>query len=270
MRMNEIKIVEQLDRGLAYAEACFETFRVFDGCVFQQAEHQQRLQYGLKSYGFSCADEDVNSWFEQAMSAASIQGNDILVRLTVSAGDADWGLLHKADERSSDVHVQVQMILPIKPIPAHLKTVRWPFPLREKKAKYTSDYAESLRAIQQWRCSEEKLDAPMQALICASDGNLLSTLTGNIMIYRHGQWHTPVGDGILSGVIQQFLLRNKLLVACECPVLWLDDCEAIALSNSGIFVRAAHSVNSRALDVSGSSFSIFVDALKGCKGVPEF
>ncbi len=271
MRMNEIKIVKQLERGLAYAEACFETFRVVQGHVFQRAEHQLRLQHGLKSYGFRCADGEMSSWFEQAIAEACIQGNDILVRLTVSAGDAGWGLLRKPDEHSDDnVHAQVQMMSPIEPTPVHLEAVLWPFPLREKRVKYTSDYAESLRAMQQWRCSGEKVDAPMQALVCSPDGNVLSTLTANIMIYRHGQWYTPVGDGILSGVIQQFLLQNKLAVACECPVSWLDDCEAIALSNSGIFVRAAHSVNGRALDVSHSALAMFVDTLKGCEGVPEF
>ena len=259
MRMNEIKIVSQLDRGLAYAEACFETFRVLDGHIFQQAEHQQRLKYALESYGLICTDNELENCFKEAISAANIQGNDMLVRMTVSGGDAAWGLLVK----NTQPHVQIQMMPSANRYPLHLQSVIWPFPLREKKVKYTADYAESLRAIQQWG-----LDNPMQALIGSNSGNVLSTLTANIAIYRQGQWFTPQGLGILSGVVRHFLLQQGVLFESVCPMAWLDDCEAVACMNSGVFVQPVASLNGRDLDVNHPAMSKLFSAFKGMSGVP--
>jgi len=260
MRMNEIKIVGQLDRGLAYAEACFETFRVLDGYIFQQTEHQQRLQYGLESYGLICTDDELENWFEQAVSAANMQGDDMLVRMTVSGGDAGWGLLLK----NIQPYVQIQMLPAGVRKPLYLQSVVWPFPLREKKVKYTADYAESLRATQQW-----KLDASLQALICSGDGNILSTLTANIAIYRQGQWFTPQGLGILHGTVRQFLLEKGILSEAICPVAWLDDCEAVACMNSGVFVQSVMLLNARKLDVNHPAIGKLFTAFDGLLGVPN-
>ncbi len=259
MRINEIKIVTQLDRGLAYAEACFETFRVLDGHVFQQAEHQQRLQDGLETYGLICTGSRLKNCFKQAISEASLQGNDMLVRMTVSAGAADWGLLLK----DAQPHVQVQIIPSVARQALHLQTVLWPFPLREKSVKYTADYAESLRAVVQW-----KLDNPMEALICSDAGYVLSTLTANIAIYRHGQWFTPQGLGVLSGVVRQFLLDDGVLIESDCPSSWLNDCEAMVCMNSGLFVQPVISVNGRDLYVNHPAIGKLVDAFEDTLGVP--
>lgn len=260
MRMNEIKIVAQLDRGLAYAEACFETFRVLKGKVFQQIAHQRRLQCGLKSYGLICADRELENWFEQAILAASEQGDDVLVRMTVSAGNAEWGLLLK----DCQPHIQVQTMVCVERQALHLQSVLWPYPLREKLVKYTSDYAESLRAIQLW-----SLDDPMQALVCSADDHLLSTLTANIAIYRHGQWFTPQGLGILDGIVRNFLLEHGVLTASICPRTWLDDCEAMVCMNSGVFVQPIASVNQRALEDNHPAVNKLLAALSGCSGVPS-
>ncbi|MDQ6967874.1 MAG: aminotransferase class IV [Mariprofundaceae bacterium] len=260
MRMNEIKIVEKLDRGLAYAEACFETFRVLDGYVFQQVEHQRRLQYGLKTYGLIWTDAALKESFEQAMIAANVQGDDMLVRMTVSAGDTDWGLLAK----QMQPHVRVQMMPLVERAPLHLQAVSWPFPLREKRVKYTADYAESLRAVQQWG-----LDNPMQALICSADGHVLNTLTANIAIYRHRQWVTPQGLGILHGIVRQFLLEDGVLIESVCPSAWLDDCEAMVCMNSGVFVQPVASIHGRSLHENHAAVGELLAAFDGQIGVPS-
>jgi len=256
--MNEIKIVTQLDRGLAYAEACFETFCVVDGEVFEQAEHMQRLQRGLHAYGLECSENDLKDWFNQAIIAATQQAENMLVRLTVSGGEAAWGLLPNDEAK---LYVQVQMLPHIKHKALHLASVYWPYPLREKTAKYTADYAESLRAIQQWG-----LDNPMQALICSLDNHVLSTLTANIALYRDGQWWTPKGLGILSGVVRQFFIRYGILHETICPEKWLDDCEAIVCLNSGQLVQSVASVNQRDLDINHTAISELLTVLHGVSG----
>ena len=260
MRMNEIKIVEQLDRGLAYAEACFETFSMVQGQVFERAKHQRRLQAALKTYGLICTDKEVKHWFCQAIAAAVAQGNHMMVRLTVSMGDAEWGLLPKIRR---DLHVQVQIMPFMPPQTSHLQTVTWPFPLREKRVKYTSDYAESLRAIQQWQ-----LPSGVQALICSSHGGVLSTLTANIALYRDGQWYTPQGLGVLHGVIRQFLLRQGILQEAICPIEWLGNCEAMVYMNSGVFVQPVVSINQRELSDRHPAIDELYNSFNGLPGVP--
>jgi len=258
--MNEIKIVTQLDRGLAYAEACFETFCVLKGQVFQQVEHQKRLQRGLKNYALACTDTELEKWFEQAKIAAHKQFDDSMVRMTVSTGEADWGLL----ARQQSCHVCIQIMPTPKRRVLHLEPVVWPFPLREKDAKYTADYAESLRAIQQWR-----LDKPMRALLCSDTGNVLSTLTANIALYRQGQWFTPQGLGILHGTVRQFLLQQGVLLEADCPSAWLDDCEAMVCMNSGVFVQAVASFADRKLDVNHAAIKPLYAVLNAKLGVPS-
>ncbi len=41
------------DRGLLYAEACFETFRVVNGAIFSWREHEKRLRLGLSLFGLA-------------------------------------------------------------------------------------------------------------------------------------------------------------------------------------------------------------------------
>jgi len=91
MRPYEIKITETLDRGLAYAESCFETCRVVRGEIFSLPAHVQRLQTGMKAFGWDVSSERVAHWFQLAIQAAAAKGDDLLLRLTVSGGEASWG-----------------------------------------------------------------------------------------------------------------------------------------------------------------------------------
>ena len=255
MSSDEIKIVTQMDRGLAYAEGCFETFRVVQGRIFQRRAHQRRLQQGLQSFGMHCPDAELDSWFRQAVCA--VKDDDALVRMTVSGGDAAWGLV--PDQRRP--HVQIQMIRPPKRKTLHLQTVQWPFPLREKLVKYMADYAESLRAIQLWGLKE-----PMQALVC-SEKLLLSTLTANIATYRAGQWWTPQGPGVLHGTVRRFLLQKGVMREAHCPIAWLADCEAMVCLNSGVFIQPVASVNGRSLATGHDVIKALYGALEGEGGV---
>ena len=95
-----IRYSDGLDRGLAYGEACFETFRVIDGEVFGWQQHLFRLMKGLDSFGISLSERDLElirkSLFEQAAEVA----DDVLVRLTITGGVANRGLVRNRDQQS--------------------------------------------------------------------------------------------------------------------------------------------------------------------------
>ena len=265
MRMNEIKIVSQfvprLDRGLGYAEACFETFCVYKGNVFQAHAHQLRLQEAMAAYGWDIALNMLSDWFEESIEYAGKLGENVLVRLTVSGGDAAWGMLPSKPQPPS---FYVQAMVVQSRAPAVLKSVLWPFALREKTAKFTSDYAEGLRAMQLWKAS---LKAKEQALVCSEAGMLLSTLTSNIALYREGQWYTPSGLGVLQGIVRQYLLDKDILIEASCPIAWLDDCEAMVCLNSGVFVQPVSHINGRALVLEHAAQRVLMDAFAGEAGV---
>ncbi|MDQ6994849.1 MAG: aminotransferase class IV [Mariprofundaceae bacterium] len=249
-----------LDRGLAYAESCFETWRVLNGDVFLLSKHQQRLQQAMRLLGWDVSLSVIQTWFDHAHQTAMQQGNDMLIRLSVSAGEAAWGLLPKQEPL---LNVYVQTMPAMKRAPLHLQSVEWMFPRYEKIAKLSMDYGFELRAMQQWK---ENLKPPKQALIC-QNSEVMHSLTANVFLYRQGQWWTAKGLGILSGVVQGFLLEQGLVQGIVCPQAWLNDCEAMACSNSGVFLQPVQSINGRDLDVKHQALDALYAALSHEKGV---
>ncbi len=242
MTKTELKIdtVEQLDRGLTYGEGCFETFRRVDGEVFLWQEHMERLRFGMASFGCTLDKRDIDSIKAQVFGAAGEQ--DALIRVTVTGGEASWGLLRPEDARST-IYIQT---VPVRQSEQsiELSTVEWPFALLPKQAKFTSDYALVLRAMHEW-----KMEPGKTPLIC-KDGRILSSLTANILILRDGQWYTPddAGGGVLPGIVRSLLVKEGLVEIVECPVAWLEDCEALMLSNSAMFAKAVSSIDGREVD----------------------
>jgi len=262
MLTTEIKICDSLDRGLSYGEAVFETFCIVGGAVFCLPLHKKRLQKGLALYGLDVSHGVLDSWFEQAITSVSEQ-HDSLLRITVSGGDADWGLLPPHQQNPS-VYVQ-HLAIQSHRAALHLKSCEWPFPLHDKQAKLSSDYAEILRAYQRVK---NNLNAEMQPLFCSVDGMILSSLTANIALYRQGEWLAPMGMGILTGVVRGYLLNQGIMRQMHCPQAWLDDCEAIVCLNSGVFVQPVASINGRGLDVQHLAYQPLKQAFKGEPGVP--
>jgi 4-amino-4-deoxychorismate lyase len=259
-----IHISGKLDRGLSYGESCFETFRVIDGNIFCWQQHVSRLAGGLKCFGIVLSDTDFESIHERVFHHAEEVSRDVLVRVTVTGGEAKWGLARNRDQQP-EVYIQC---LPStsQGRETSISTVEWPFAIQAKTAKFTSDYALILRAMQSW--NDGGLVEGVTPLVC-KDGRVLSTLTSNVLIYRQGGWHTPdeASGGILPGIVRNELVAGGIIELSECPVPWLDDCEAVALSNSGFFVRPVSSVNGRALDRDYQIFESLYQALRGKPGV---
>jgi len=222
----KIITVEQMDRGLAYAEACFETFRVIDGQIFDWPGHWRRLALGLSEFGLLLSpgyDEEV--LFACLREAAKV-GDDALVRLTISGGESRWGLTRRADEPI----VYIQAVAYTVSLAAQfLRLDTWPFALQKKTAKFVADYADTLRALR---------GATDAHVLFEQDGLLLATASANILLYRDGAWHTPPDTaGVLPGRVRNFLIRHKLVREMPCPVDWLQDCETMAVCNSGLFIQ---------------------------------
>ncbi len=253
---SHIQIIDSLDRGLSYAESCFETFRVVDGAIFLWDKHWQRLNHGLRSFGFDIANQH-DEVLASCLQTAQQQGNDTLLRLTVSGGDAPWGL-----QQSVPPNIYIQAGIYEQPAQnIRLQSVEYPFPVQSKPAKFSADYAHTLQALQHWQ-----LEAPQSPLVC-KDGFILGGITANIALLLDGMWLTPEGEGILSGCVRQYLIEQGILLATPCKTQVLEKLQAAVLLNSGAFVQGIEGINGKLLDHEHIAIYDLKQILTGQKGV---
>ncbi len=250
------------DRGLLYAEACFETFRVIHGAIFAWPAHAARLQAGLRAFGLDLPDGLERRCLKQAAAAG---GDDVLVRLTVTGGVAERALL-PACPRQAQAYIRAQPYAP-RTDNLHLRAVTWPVPLRPRPAKFTADYAGAIRVLRRLK-AEGLLADGEEALICDATG-ICSAPTANILLFQAGEWLTPAADSVLPGVVRNVLMESGCIRLAPCPVGLADTCDAAALTNSGWFVRPVTSINGRSLATTGMAFEQLFSILRGRAGVPE-
>jgi branched-subunit amino acid aminotransferase/4-amino-4-deoxychorismate lyase len=235
--------------------------RVIKGKIFAWEAHLTRLQQGVAAFGLACPEGLLPSCLEAAQTA----GEDALLRLTLSGGQAPRGLIPDG-ERQVAVHIQVWPYHPASE-PLTLRSVHWPLTGMSRIAKFTADYAFTIRLLHQARHAG-LLGQNEQALFTRDD-EILCMETANILLLVNGEWLTPDTEAALQGVVRQALLESSALRACRCPVDWLLACDAMAICNSGSFIRPVASVNGRRLDVHPDRFTILLDVLRGRQGVPE-
>jgi len=244
-----------MDRGLAYAEACFETFRVINGEIFAWPVHAARLKQGLAAFALPVSDAQLEQMHAACLQAVS--GPDAMVRLTLSGGEAPWGLFNATTSIAARIQV---LAYHADRAPLALGVLEWPSPPADRIAKFTADYAATLRLLRGER----------HALLVHQQ-HLVSAATANVMIYRRGEWWTPpFGAGVLPGVIRHALLEAGIVREQPCPVAWLDDCDALALTASSFFVRSVSTISrlqhERALDDRSNALK---QCLSGLPGVPK-
>jgi len=256
----QIRVVKTMDRGLAYGESCFETFRVIDGAIFDWAGHWQRLLAGLAEFSVYVAEDCEAEVRSTCLAESAKLARDCLLRLTVSGGSANWGLLNRLD--SPCIQVQCQPY-PGNALSLGLRLQAWPFPIKKKIAKFSADYAETLRALH---------GADDAHVLFEQGGDVLATATANVLIYRQGVWFTPAVDaGVLPGRVRACLLRHGVLVEAVCPLHWLEDCEAMLVSNSAVFLQPIvvieHVQRAVPMDVQHAAIQSLYDVLRAEEGV---
>ena len=247
---------------MAYAEACFETFRVVNGAIFSWPQHMARLRHGLAEFGLSLSDSGVKEIYAASLDAAADIGGDALVRVTVAGGKGAWGLLTHAAKPT--IYIQS---MPARETfdPLIMRLRSWPFPPRLRPAKFSSDYSDSLRALK---------GEPDVNVLFAHGGLMLGAATANLLLYRQGRWWTPkLGPGILPGIIRGHLLATGLLSEASCPLAWLPECEAVGICNSGVFVLPVaqvdgHEAGMLEFDVKHTAFHQLTGIFEGLEGVP--
>ena len=259
-----ITFFHRMDRGLAYAESCFETFRIIDGEIFQWPEHWSRLTQGMAGFGLKLDDMQAESVLAACLRDAAATADDCLVRLTATGGTAEWGLLTQG-EISFYIQATPFKGPSLQANPLELISVASPFPLLPRIAKFPADYSLTLRSLPQWQ--QQFPLASAQQFLITRDELVISGITANVLILRHGQWFTPEGDGVLAGIVSRFLMAQGAVQAKPCPVSWLEDCEAIVFTNCGQFMQLVQSVNGRKLSYELPQITALKNILSRQQGV---
>jgi len=240
-----IVVGEAIERGVAYGEGCFETFRVVHGEVFDWPAHAARLCTGLAGWGYALAPDILRQMHRACLRAAATVADDALVRLTVAPGTSAWGMLQRAETLVAHV---LAMPAPARGSELWLVSHEWPWAPLPKPAKYTADYGRLGLVLRR---------LGTQDVVFTHQGQILSAAVANVLIYRQGKWWTPrSGDGVLPGIVRGHLLASGIVREAECPAAWLHDCEAMALTSSGVFVRPVTAIDGRVLGEQRQAWSI--------------
>jgi len=250
-------LMDKMERGLAYGEACFETFRVIHAQIFHWHEHAARLQSGLAAFAITVSERQLEEIHAASLQAAAAHGDDALVRLTVSGGEAAWGLFSQASALSVSIQA---MPYQADHRSISLRCLDWPSPPVQRVAKFTADYAATLRVL---RGERQALFVHRQQLVSAA--------TANVMILRQGRWWTPsLAAGVLPGVVRQYLLATGVVQSATCPESWLAECDAMVLTASSFFVRPVLSLRWQQEERQWSDCSAALkQSLSGITGVPK-
>ncbi len=249
----------RLDRAITLGEACFDTCRAIHGHIFAWEHHLARLVGGAEALGIPL-DENDQRLLSKSVQHQATTGDGIL-RLTISAGEAPWGLLAQGDSP--------QAWLQYAPLPTPttiLDLISMPSPRQNLPiiAKFSSDYSIMLRSG-----GRDILQRGGMPLLWQQD-RLLGAATANVAILHRGAWLTPAiaEGGVLPGVIRQHLLQHGSLQEATCSRAMVAQSPAIILLNSSGFVRAASSIDGRPLATNHPAEAELRRPLLGLSGTP--
>ncbi|WP_228195415.1 aminotransferase class IV [Thalassospira povalilytica] len=195
------------DRGFLLGDGFFETMRAHEGKIAWIDAHMERLDYHAEQIEFPvdllpATDEVANvvsTLFEQ------IHRKDAVVRLTVSRGSGERGLLPPADPDPT-ILITVSPFEPVEPaIGMKLFT-------SQKVRRNAHSVAGGIKSINYLDNIAAKQEAQSyggdDALILSSDGNVAETTVANIFGIKGETLWTPDEDtGILCGLARDFILE---------------------------------------------------------------
>jgi 4-amino-4-deoxychorismate lyase len=198
------------EHGFMYGLGLFETFRVYQGHPFLLIDHLERLRAGLEELHikWDVTDEQIKDSLEQLLIKNQLQ--DAYIRLNVSAGAGDLGLV-------TDMYENPTTIIYVKSIPnmvtekegVILQTIRnTPEGKRRLKSHHYLNNIIGKREIGQ---AVEK-----EGIFLTQDGFLAEGIVSNIFWVKDQVVYTPhLETGILNGITRGFIM--KLLQHANVP-----------------------------------------------------
>jgi|GEM_PF-259191 len=201
--------VSALDRGLRSGEGVYETLRVRQGHSFRLGAHLDRLETGAGTLGIRIDPAAVRAGIAAVVAANDHLGDDVVVRVTCTAGPLDLTVPFPGTGAGvATVVLTAQRTRapgapPRPPARGYLVDLRRELPMIKSTAYLLSLVAQ--RAARAHGASD--------AILCDPAGRPLEAATANLAAVVHGRLVTaPVSAGILGGVTRAALCE----VAAGC------------------------------------------------------
>lgn len=206
--------VSPFDRGFLYGYGLFETMRSYGGCVFRLDRHLARLMHSAEQFALAAGLDPAE--LEQAIykTLAANKLSDARIRLTVSAGEGERGLVPPKVGTPTIIVVAERPALPPqvyrKGVHAAIVQVRRnslsPFS-RIKSINYLDNLIAHSEAV--------ALGAD-EAILLNERGFVAECSTSNIFLVVAGKLLTPSErSGILPGITREAVLELAQVMGIE-------------------------------------------------------
>ena len=220
----ESNAIDIADRGLAYGDGLFETFRVINERPLWWDRHLARLTRGAEALGIDMPNP--TRLHIEALNCCEGAVDGVL-KLVLTRGSSGRGY-RPGEGRPT-------RILSLYPSPSHQEAVtaircgtRLATQPQLAGFKHLNRIEQVLAAREcQWAGVDE-------GLLFDGDGGLVSAVAGNVFLLRNGEWLTPLIERCgVAGICREWLLEQ--VASCRETVLSdadLDAAEAVFVCNS--------------------------------------
>ncbi|HPF72905.1 MAG: aminodeoxychorismate lyase [Rhodanobacteraceae bacterium] len=244
----ESDVIDIADRGLAYGDGLFETFRVINERPLWWDRHLARLQRGAQVLGIELPNP--TRMHIEALNCCEGAADGVL-KLILTRGSSGRGYrpgdgsptrilsLHPSPTRQDSITaIRCEARLATQPLLAGLKHL---------------NRLEQVLAARE--CQQANVD---EGLLFDGDGRLVSAVAGNVFLLRDGEWLTPTIDRCgVAGICREWLLEN--LASCRETALSDDDvkaAEAVFVCNSVRGILPVSELDGRALPLPESLLAL--------------
>jgi len=200
--------VSVFDHGLLYGDGVFEGIRIYNGKIFKEQEHVQRIFESARAIRLDIpmTAEQVSHAMREAQTANGIDG-DGYIRLLVTRGVGLLGLSigHTADPKVIVIADKIQLYPP----EVYERGLHCVFAsLARNHPNTTSARVKSLNYLNNIMAKAEAKEAGAdEAIILTIDGHISECTGDNIFFVRHGKIFTPpTCEGILEGITRNLVM----------------------------------------------------------------
>lgn len=223
------------DRGLLLADGVFDTSLIIRGTIILRVEHLSRLLRDAAALDIPLDGQKINTFLDRTLT----EEHHGILRITVTAGPSGRGIFRGQT-------VDPTILLSLSPMDTHQQFT--PVSLQTSRIRRNSTspasqhktlaYVDHVAALRDAHASGYE-----DALFLNEQGRICCTTTGNLFLKIGNTWVTPpISDGVLPGVIRQWLIRHA-------PEVNLHVTERSIHENQLKFVESAFMVNSVQLAV---------------------
>jgi 4-amino-4-deoxychorismate lyase len=194
------------DRGLAYGDGVFETFRVISGHLLFREEHLQRLALGCKRLGISLDQEKIREEIDLSLQTGSADPG--ILKLIVTRGSSGRG--YRFNHDSSSTRIITLHALPAN-IQIHAENGVNAFVCKQRLGSQPGLAGiKHLNRLEQVLASGEWPDETYQeGIMLDLEGNVVEGTRSNLFIVKNGRLTTdPLNTCGIAGVMRKILLQH--------------------------------------------------------------